>query len=210
MTKFILLTLSLTAAAHAATVATPDFIVSTTIPDNNSIGIADTRAVTSPITSISGIEVSLSLTGGWNGDLYAYLSHAGGFSVLLNRSGRSLAQPEGSSSSGLNVVFTDAATLDIHTSLPGSGPVTGMFQPDARNIDPANSLDTSPRSAFLGSFAGLDPNGDWTLFIADMSPGSTSVFQSWSLNITGVPEPSTVMLCAACAMFLLRRRRPSP
>ena len=32
--------------------------------------------------------MTLNLSGGWNGDLYAYLVHNSGFAVLLNRVGR--------------------------------------------------------------------------------------------------------------------------
>lgn len=199
-----LLTLS---AANAATTATPTFVVSTTIPDNNIIGVADTRTVMTGITEISSIEVAITLTGGWNGDLYAYLSHAGGFSILLNRPGRSVAFPDGSGSSGMAVIFSDAAAADIHTAIPGSGMVTGIYQPDGRNVDPATVLDTTTRSALLGSFIGLDPNGDWTLYIADTSPGVVATFQSWSLTVTGVPEPSAGLLGVCGAFICLRRRR---
>jgi len=201
---FFLLTFSV---AHAATTSTPTFTVSTVIPDNDIIGVADSRWVSTSITEITSIEVAIHLTGGWNGDLYAYLSHAGGFSILLNRPGRSQGLPDGSPSSGMSVIFSDATTLDIHTAIPGSGMVTGLYQPDGRNIDPTNSLDTTPRSAFLGSFAGLDPNGQWTLYLADTSPGSIANFQSWSLTLTGVPEPSSCLLIGCSAWFFLRRRR---
>lgn len=206
--KPVLFLLLLTISANAAgTLLDRTFVVSTTIPDNNIIGLADTRAVTSAITSITTLEVAVTLTGGWNGDLYAYLSHAGGFSILLNRPGRSLSFPDGSGSSGMDVLFTDAAVLDLHTSIPATGPVAGIYQPDARNVDPAGVLDTSPRTAFLGSFTGLDPNGDWTLFLADTSPGSTAVLQSWGLKISGVPEPSSGLLVLGGALLLLKRRR---
>lgn len=108
----------------------------------------------------------------------------------------------------LNNTFTvSTAILDLHPAIPSSGPVTGTYQPDARNVDPASALDTSPRSAFLGSFAGLDPNGDWTFFIADTSPGGTAVLQSWNLTITGVPEPTPGVLLVGSTLLLLTRRR---
>lgn len=201
---FFLLTLS---AANAATTATPSFAVSTIIPDNNIIGVADSRTVTTSITEITSIEVAINLTGGWNGDLYAYLSYAGGFAILLNRPGRSQVLPDGSGSSGMAVIFSDAAAFDIHTAIPSNGMVVGLYQPDGRNVDPANSLDTTPRSAFLGSFAGINPNGEWTLYIADASPGGVTNFQSWSLAVTGVPEPSCGMLIVGGAWICLRRRR---
>ena len=55
-------------------------------------------------------------------------------------------------------------------------------------------LNTSARTAFLSSFNGLDPNGTWTLFIADVSGGDQSTLVSWELDITAVPEPVTVAL----------------
>lgn len=70
--------------------------------------------------NVSKIEVSLSLSGGWIGDLYAILTHDGMSSVLLNRVGRgdsSLYMSSfGYSNPGLNnVTFSDsAANGDIH------------------------------------------------------------------------------------------------
>jgi hypothetical protein len=66
--------------------------------------------------------------------------------------------------------------------------------PDGRNIDPLYSApslfgSTAP-SALLGSFNGTDPNGGWTLFLADLSVGAQSQLVSWSLDIITVPEPS--------------------
>jgi MYXO-CTERM domain-containing protein len=46
----------------------------------------------------------------------------------------------------------------------------------------------------LGSFAGSDPNGTWTLFLADLSSGAQSTVVSWGLDIITVPEPSTVAM----------------
>lgn len=81
----------------------------------------------SPVTL--KINIAITLTGAWNGDLYAYVSHASGFCILINRLGRSLAVPDGSGSAGLDVLFTDTATLDLHTTIPSSGLVTGIPEP---------------------------------------------------------------------------------
>lgn len=43
------------------------------------VAVADSRKVTTSIDRISSIEVAITLIGGWNGDLYAYPSHAGGW-----------------------------------------------------------------------------------------------------------------------------------
>ena len=70
---------------------------------------------------------------------------------------------------GFNITLRDDAAHDVHTyrdfSIPGAGlPLVGEWQPDARNGDPASAS----RSLFLSSFQGLDPNGQWTLFAADL------------------------------------------
>lgn len=206
-----LLLLFLSTGLNAATTIV-DYTVNSSVPDNNPTGLVDTRTIIgSSITSITSIEVRFQSSGGWNGDLYAFLSHDSGFSVLLNRPGTSSLDTIGSASSGFNVVFSDDAITDIHTGIAGSGYITGTWQPDARNVDPDFVLDTDPRTAFLSSFNGLAADGNWTLFMADMSAGDESTLTGWGLTITGsVPEPSRVLLLMlGLASSLLRRRRCS-
>lgn len=189
----------------------PTINVSTAIPDNDDVGLTSAQTVAATgITQIDHVTVTIHVAGGWNGDLYAHLVHDSGFSVLLNRSGRSLANTDGSASSGMTITFDDAALLDVHTALPMSGgSVTGNYQPDGRVTDPYNVLDSDARPAMLSSFSGLNPNGTWTLFIADQSAGETSTLQSWSLSITAVPEPSSLIFACLGIPFLMQRRRLS-
>jgi uncharacterized protein (TIGR03382 family) len=201
---------AVTSSLPAATTITQTFTVNTTVPDNNDTGLADYRNISAPgLTVIESVTVGLNFTGGWNGDLYVHLVHNSGFSVLLNRPGRTSGNPDGAGSSGMTILLDDTALSDIHTAMPNTGTVAATYQPDARTADPLFVTDTSPRSAFLSNFIGLDPNGNWTLFVADQSPGAESVLQSWSLNITAVPEPSAAALGLLSAALLLRRRRPS-
>jgi len=196
------------APLHAATVADQfNFTLNAAIPDNNPIGFSDTRPVSTAITSITGVTIQLSMSGGWAGDLFAYVTHASGFAVLLNRPGRTLENLAGSGVSEFTITFDDNAPFDIHTAIPSSGSLVGVFQPDARTIDPDDSLDTSPRSAFLSSFQGLDANGEWTLFVADVVPGDQMILHGWTLSIEGVPEPSTSLMALLGTMLLLWRRR---
>ena len=204
---FLSLTALLLPAAKAATTTTYTYVVNTAVPDNSGIGLSSTQWVSAPLTQISGLTVQLTLVGGWTGDLYAYLTHDTGFAVLLNRPGRSLVDQFGSGATDLSVILDDNALADIHTAIPTSGVVTGNYQPDGRVIDPDNALDTTQRTAFLSSFNGLDPNGDWSLYVADVASGDTMTLSSWSLNITTVPEPSTLMLSAAGFWLASRRRR---
>jgi hypothetical protein len=53
------------------------------------------------------------------------------------------------------------------------------------------------------SYNGLNPNGTWTLFIADLSAGAQSQLVSWELDITAVPEPVNVALGIFAGVFLV-------
>ena len=209
MKPLVVLTLiaGLPLAAAAASTVTHIFTVGTPIPDNNAIGLSNTQQIAAPITMITEVSVQLVMTGGWSGDLYAYLTHGSGFSVLLNRPGKSLTEPAGSGTIDLSVILADNAPTDIHTGIPATAVVSGFYQPDARTLDPDTALDTSPRSAFLSSFNGLDANGSWTLYVADVAPGDTMTLNGWSLTVTGVPEPSAAAFALLGMAGLLRRRR---
>ena len=161
------------------------------------------------MVAIDVITVTLEITGGWNGDYYAYLQHSTGFSVLLNRPGRTLSRPAGSGGSGVDVIIDDSAPFELH-NVSASGLLTGTWQPDARYVDPGLVLNTSPRTAMLGTFNGLDPNGTWTLFVADVATGDQGTLTRWGIEITGqtVPEPSApALLLGALLAPLIRRRR---
>ena len=185
-----------------------NWLVATAIPDNSDVGFSDTRSLSVPdITEIQNLTVELNFSGGCSGDLYAYLVHDGGFSVLLNRPGRSLLNPDGSAASSLDVTFDDAAPTDIHLAIPMTGGALGLYQPDGRATDPLLVEAGDPRGAMLSSFTGLDASGAWTLFVANQAAGSTATLQSWSLSVTGVPEPATPLIGGLGLLLALRRRR---
>jgi autotransporter-associated beta strand protein len=180
-------------AATACAQTLIDWTPSTLVPDNNPVGVTDTRNVTFDAAAvITGLEVRLNLSGGWNGDLYGSLVHDSGFTVLLNRPGNTLSNPAGSGSSGMNVTFSDSAATDIHTGIPNSGFVTGTWQPDARTADPLAVTNTSPRSAFLSSFNEAPVQGNWTLFLADNAAADTSTLNGWGLTIFSEIRPFAI------------------
>jgi len=166
------------------------------VPDGRATGLVDVRSVNSAIRSITAVKVRLKVTGEFNGDLYGYVHHASGFTVLLNRPGKTEANPYGYDDSGLDVTFqTGAANGDVHlyqsVMLPDQGsPLTGVWQPDGRAVDPAIVTDASPRSTSLANFNGLDAAGSWTLFLADLESGGTNMLTEWALEITGVASPT--------------------
>lgn len=183
------------------------------IPDEAATGFSDTRTVTTEATLIGNLRVMLDLAGAsggaFNGDYYAYLTHGSAFVVLLNRPGASAGNPFGYGDDGLSVVFDDLAPDNIHTyqSALGSvlgGPLTGAWAPDGRNVDPNDVLDTSPVTTGLSSFSGLDPNGEWTLFVADLAGGNTGVVVSWGLDFGVVPEGASTgrTMCAITCLLL--------
>lgn len=182
------------------------------IPDGNVTGWSDTRTLSGLNSQISDLTINLQISGGFNGDLYGYLSHNNVLIPLVNRVGVNAGNAFGYSDSGLNVTLSDGGVNgDIHFYGNVSGFATKIsngsgFTADGRNIDPASSpssFDSGSRSSFASTFGGMDPNGTWTLFFADMSGGGgTSTLSSWDLEITAVPEPTNIALGCFASLFV--------
>jgi subtilisin-like proprotein convertase family protein len=211
----------LTAGASSAAVYSASwnagFLNNGTVPDGSATGWSDSRSITIPADQIvTDVNVSISLSGGWNGDLYAYLSHSSspGVAVLLNRAGRTGTNSFGFGDNLLTVTLDDgAANGDAHfyqsaVSYQTAISTNGSFQPDGRAVSPLIVNGTEPRTSLLNVFNGLNPSsGSWTLFVADLSSGDVSTISNWGMTITTVPEPGTALwLCAAGGALLLRRR----
>jgi hypothetical protein len=196
------------------------------IPDGNLTGWSDTRTISGYSGyTISDLNVLLELSGGYNGDLYGYLVHGSGFAVLLNRMGVGVTGPLsafGSDAPGMDVTFDDgAASGDIH-SYTGSAVLTGLWQADGRDLSPLSSalaLENATRQnggSPLGVFHGLNPDGNWTLFLADVSGGAQATVQEWGMvmTLTAVPEPAPwlagAVVFAVAGLYALRVRRQAP
>lgn len=154
-----------------------------TIPDGSPVGVSFTGTYDGAVAgaTVGLLTVSLSISGGYNGNLYAYLVAPNGTMViLLNQPGATVGNPFGYTGSGLNVTLSDTAAGSIQTTPETPGSVfTGAYQA-------AGSL-----SGFNGSVA----NGNWTLFFADeVSGGGQAQLTGWSLDITAVPEPVNMAL----------------
>ena len=172
------------------------------IPDGSPSGTAGTATTSGFRPSLSDISVTLNILGGYNGDLYAGLSYGGVLVPLLNRVGVTSGDGFGYGDTGFSVTFSSAGANDVHSygshspSFNGDGQLTGTWQPDGRAIDPQSSpssFDSASRVGFE-SFDGMNPNGTWTLFLADLSMGEQSTVVSWSLAITAIPEPTNIAL----------------
>lgn len=169
------------------------FTVNQNIPEGNPSGLANSQTLASSAGPIVNINVTLDITGGFNGDYYAYLVHDSGFAVLLNRPGVTAMNPVGYADSGMNITLSGAGPTDVHlyqnSVNPNGGMLTGLFAEDGRNVDPATVTDASPRTAFLSSFNGGDTGGQWTLFLADLDYGAQGQLTSWGMVVTTTPEP---------------------
>jgi subtilisin-like proprotein convertase family protein len=178
------------------------------IPDGNPIGVTSTIGVNGLGTIGSDITVTLNITGGNNGDLYAYLSYNGQLVTLLDRPGVTGSDPLGETDPGYSsVVLSDAGSMNIDNANGGGSAVTGTYLAAAG-------------AGALSVYTGGGSDGTWTLFIADLSggdlSGSDSQLVGWYLTINGttVPEPITWALIvfgvlgsvAQYVVWRLRRR----
>ena len=159
------------------------------VPDNNFSGWVNSQTVNEVGTITPGsLLVSLDLSGGWNGDLYAYLVHDTGFAVLLDRVGYT-GSGYGYGTAGMDVWLTDSAGL-------GNIEITPVPVADG----------TYSRNGYAGnlsSFDNLNANGTWTLFIADLSSGGLTTVNNWGLqmDIVAVPEVETWIAAALAGAF---------
>ena len=189
--------------AAAVVLAAGSAQASLDIPNGSTIGVTSTinvSGLSGPITSLS---LNLNISGGNNGDLYAYLAYDGSVVTLLNRPGTS-SNPLGFTDAGYNVLVEDGGVDGDLNAATGGSPVTGTYYADGDS------------TALLDAYSGdaNDGNGTWTLFIADLSGGGTgsdSQLNYWLLTINGatVPEPITwslIIFGGGVLMVTLGRR----
>jgi hypothetical protein len=194
------------------------FANGSTVAAGNLNGWSDSETLSGEAGTISSISVNLDISGGYNGSLYGYLTYDGVIVTLLNRSGvgtTSGGTPFGYGDSGYNVTLTSSAANNIHFyqsvpgySINGSGQLTGTWQADGSAISPlssAASFNTSSGAQSLSSFSGLNPNGTWTLYLADVVAGGGSPqVISYGIDVTTVvPEPINVALGIFAGIFVI-------
>jgi subtilisin-like proprotein convertase family protein len=215
-----LLALGTTVSASSANFS---YLVGATIPDGDLTGYQNSQSVGGLSGAITAVNVTLNISGGFNGDFYAFLTHNGATAILLNRVGHSANQAVGYPDAGFGTdiagnsfTLDDQAAQDVHSyrslsyTLNASGQLTGQWQPDGRAIDPLSpggAFDTAGRSGMLSVFNGSDPNGVWSLFVADVSAGGEGTLAGWGLAITTVPEPGAVSLLGSALVGLLCFRK---
>ena len=166
-----------------------------TIADGNPVGAVFSGTFSQPgfNSPVLGVSIGLNISGGYNGDLYAYLVAPNGtVVVLLNQPGTGAF---GSAASGFgNGAANSFELTSSGTSIQGVDgtawqTLTGSYQASGNLNDFAT--------------AGATANGNWTLFFADLSAGGgTSYLNNWTLNLTVVPEPVLLALITFLAMLL--------
>jgi subtilisin-like proprotein convertase family protein len=185
-TAMLIVTLVLTASLAQATL-TYDTTLPVTIVDGNVVGVAVQGTVSGVGTVLTSITVGFNITGGFDGNLYAYLVAPNGTVVtLLNHIGTGLGSLAAGFGNGFSLATTGADLYSTAANGTVGQQLTGTFQ-----------------VTDLSAFNGINANGTWTLFFADtVTGGGNATLNSWTLNITAVPEPVTMALGGFGAMLL--------
>ena len=195
--------LAFAVVAPAELIVNYNFTTNAGIPDGSG-QYTDTRTL-GGLSSFSNITVSLNLTTQtpsnpmWLGDLYSTLtygtaSEANRVAVLLNRPGRDIAHPFGSSLSSLNVTLSEAAMDNIW----GTSSSTGTYKSDGRlGVNPYGApvnFNDPDRNATLSSLNGAAlTSRKFTLLMADTSAGGLATLSNWGLTVRGTAAASGTM-----------------
>jgi len=163
------------------------------IPDGSPVGVASQMNFTANGTGNQMIDVTvgLNISGGYNGNLYAYLiSPTGTLVVLMDHPG---SAPFYAAGSGMTVTLDSSAGTGIQVASETYRQIlSGTFAP----------LGNLSSIAAPGGNDGTG-NGTWTLFFADLTRGGGQAYlDSWTLNLTVVPEPVTLALGLFVTMLL--------
>jgi hypothetical protein len=115
---------------------------------------------------------------------------------------------------GGSTVLTNASfTFDDQAMqfMPNTNPplVSGTYLPS--NYEPLQGMPLpapqQPYGSLLSVFNGINPNGEWRLYVADDGSGDSGSIQGWSLEVTLVPVPGALIALIGSALFGSRRRR---
>ena len=138
-------------------------------------GVTDVNVTLTGLTHAFPLDVDMLLVGP-GGQQATILSDAG----------------NGTAISGVNLVLDDQATADVPS------PITaGTYRPTnvGASADPFLApAPTATGDSALSVFNGTDPNGTWSLYIADDGSGDVGVLAAWSLTIATVDLPAAPVI----------------
>ncbi|MEI7806885.1 MAG: hypothetical protein WCJ07_00190 [Verrucomicrobiota bacterium] len=121
------------------------------VADGNPVGVvfSGTFNQASPLDQVLGVTVNLSISGGYNGDLFAYLIAPNGTLVVLLDQPGVAVNGFGAYGAGMNISLSDAGSTSIQNERSGNI-LSGTYQ----------AADN------LSDFNGLLANGTWALFFS--------------------------------------------
>lgn len=143
------------------------------IPDGNSTGISNNITITESGTIVD-VNVIMSITHPWVGDLRVRLSDGPNTRTLFNQPDGAIATCEGDNIDD-NVADDEAPpnrTFQDHCSDTGSAYTPGATY--RAGNPPSNSL--------LEVYDGTNINGTWTLTVSDLATDDTGTFNEWCLQ----------------------------
>ncbi|NOT62212.1 MAG: DUF4394 domain-containing protein, partial [Acidobacteria bacterium] len=156
------------------------------IPDNagsitSTIDIAGAGAVIGSLTAFTNI------THAFSGDIQATLTSPAGTIVTLTSNNGG-----GNDNVFAGTTWGDKNDLGNQVPFPSNTFAASNLVTDTVYTNLVTRTPLVPEEA-LGAFIGENPNGTWTLTVADTAPSDTGTLNSWSLNIATVT-------CGACSV----------
>lgn len=220
MRKFLGIALALAIAPAAMAVdnsysAGPGLNIS--VPDNlydGTLGSMSSSTIVVPSVgadTITGLTVDVGMSHTWVGDLTIKLvSPSGSLLTLLNRPGIPDGPDDGSTCCGDSSNLSAANLITYDDAASTSAELLGAAQPSSNDIIPAGSYIPAPDGAAglanLAGFIGENAVGTWTLYIGDGAGGDVGTLDFWRLNISTIPEPTSLALLGLGVLGLIRRR----
>ena len=169
-----------------------------TVPDGSASGNSQTLPTpifdnNLPLAARLNLKISPLPTdpyGAYLGDFAAYLRHTSADGQtrtvrLFERIGSTPSDPSGSPANGLEVTLSDwhAANINLQdTAGTLTGSLTGSYRPGYGGWPMA-----------LNDLVAINPAGDWTLWVGDLSTGAMGQVESWSLDVASMFHPQVVL-----------------
>jgi len=151
------------------------------IPDNSPAGVANTINVPQ-VFNVSDLDVDLTITHTWVGDLVVSLTHNATTVLIVDRPGVP-ASTFGCANDNYNIILDDE----------GSGGAIEVLCAVSM-VSPPNYIPQNPLSAFDGMAA----TGPWILNVSDGAAADTGTLNTWSLHFTSPGTPACIFPGACC------------